>query len=175
MWKFGYDRSYSHNEPSWTTVATSLTASALIATTYCVYQLVNEYGWEGTYYYVWDGDPHPPHLRDRMISLENIDNKLDKKEKVVSTLEEGLERASLDSVDGSDLAHIQKLWQKNVTKDLRQTLNLLSYDLDELAAKVDQVIAGDVAEIKTKKKDLSTRAVQLMERADALIRVYKSE
>lgn len=173
------NRGYYHNDssPSWVSIATSVTATAVVATSsYWVYGLVTEYGWERALSYIWEGDPYPVQVRDRFHKLEQIRKTLNKKEKALAGLEEGLERARLDSVDGSDTAHVRQLWEKNITfKDLRTTLSLLSYDLDKLASGVDDVVSGDQAELKSKKKALSIRAVQMMERTDKLITFYKSE
>jgi hypothetical protein len=170
-----YNRRY--DAPSWVAISTTVAATTLIATSgYAFYQLVQSYGWEGALSYIWEGDPHPSHVRDRIQTLEMTEKKLDKKEKVLSTLEECLERARLDSVDGSDAAHIRSLWEKNITaKDLKKELSFLSYDLDQVAAIVDDVKSGDQAEIKASKKTLSSRAVLLMERTDTLIEFFKSE
>jgi hypothetical protein len=51
----------------------------------------------------------------------------------------------------------------------------LSYELDQRAAKVDQVILSDEdhVDIKLRKKALSKRIVRLMERTDRLILFYQ--
>ena len=154
------NRGYDPDRSPWAT-AGALTATAVVATSgYCLFQLVQAYGWEGAVSYIWEGDPHPAHVRDRIHKLDSLEKTLGKKERVLTALEEGLERSRLDSVDGSDDAHVRQQWENNVTaKDLKKSLSLLSYDLDQCASGIDDVKSGDQAEIKARKKSLSTRAV----------------
>ena len=167
--------SYNRYDNPWLSIATSVTATALVAATgYSVFQLVQAYGWEGALSYIWEGDPFPPHVRERMHTLEGIEKKLNKKEKSLSQMEECLERARLDSVDESAPSHIRSLWEKNYAKDLRKALSLLSYDLDQIASSIDGVSSKEQVEIKSRKKALSTRCVKLMDRADVLMKVYKT-
>ena len=171
-------RTYTNDRGlKWTGIATSVASAAVVGTSsFFIYQLVKAHGWAGTLRYIWEGDPEPRHLRDRVRTLRLVEKKLQRIEKAISSLEEGLERARLDSVDGSEASHINDLWLSTIPdKDLRQKLALISYDLDQHAAKIDHVSAGDVDGIKARKKTLSTLSVMLMERADALISVYKEE
>lgn len=123
--------------------------------------------------YIWEGDPHPCYIRERKLALQSIAKKLDRKEKTLSDMEEGLERASLDSVDGAHARALRKMWEQNVQGgDLRKSLALLSTDLDQLASQIDQVISTE--EIKGEKKKLSTRVVRMMERTDVLISFFNN-
>ena len=177
MWPAGgRSRSSAIETTSWASIATSVTMIAVVsASSYWMYQLVGAYGWDGALRYIWEGDPNPQNVRERIDTLRMINRKLDQKQKSLSSLQEGLERARLDSVDGSSTDEIRKLWEKNIPdKDLRQKLALISYDLDQLAAKIDGVTAGDEDKIKQTKKTMSSRVVKLMEGADSLITAFNS-
>ena len=52
-------------------------------------------------------------------------------------------------------------------------LGLLSSDLDKLAAQVDGVVSEGSTVLKERKKVLSKRLVQLMERVDVLIAFFR--
>lgn len=163
---------YNARERTWATTLTVVTATAVVSTSVVwLYPVVREYGWKGVLSYIWEGDPHPPHIRERKHALKSIVTKLERKEKTLSGMEEGLERASLDSIDGAHSRILRKMWEQNVPgRDLRKSLALLSHDLDQLAAQIDQVISTE--EIRSKKKEMSNRVVQMMERADVLISFY---
>lgn len=166
---------YNPKDRSWsaTTTLTAVTATALISTSILwLYPVLHEYGWKGLVSYVWEGDPHPPHIRQHKLVLQSIATKLNRKEKTLSDIEEGLERASLDSVDGAHARVLRNMWERNVPgRDLRKSLALLSHDLDQLAAQIDQVVVS-IEEIRGTKKELSSRVVRMMERADVLISFY---
>ena len=163
---------YNPRERSWLTPLTVVTATAVISTSlFWLYPVVQEHGWNGVLSYVWEGDPHPPHIRERKHTLKSIAAKLERKEKTLSGMEEGLERASLDSIDGAHSRILRKMWEENIPgRDLRKSLALLSHDLDQLAAQIDQVISTE--EIRNKKKEMSNRVVRMMERTDVLISFY---
>jgi hypothetical protein len=165
---------HGYETPSWSALASSIAVLTLVVgSSYWTYQLVNSYGWEGSLRYIWDGDPEPQRLRDRKGTLLKVEKKLNRITTVLSSLEEGLERARLDSVDGLDPSHIRELWAHNVpNKDLRQNLALLSYDLDQIASTIDQIVSSGEENIKAIKKTLSSRVVELMGRADLLIVAY---
>lgn len=167
----------SHNErSSWITLATTATTVAAIGfSTFWFYPLLRDYGWDGALRYIWEGDPNPERIRDHVATLNTVAKALTAQEKTMSILEEGLERARLDTIDESGPASILVLWRKNLPnslRDLRKHLAKVSSDLDKLAAKVDQVPTED--EVRQRKKDLSKTVVGLMERADAMIAFFKS-
>jgi hypothetical protein len=166
------DNSYYNTDRSWVTTITAVTATAVISTSlFLLYPVVRDYGWKGAFTYIWEGDPHPFHIRERKQTLESITIKLERKEKTLSAMEEGLERASLDSIDGANSRILRQMWEQNVPgRDLRKSLALLSHDLDQLAAQIDQVISTE--EIRSTKKEMSTRVVRMMERTDTLISFY---
>ena len=164
-----------YSDRSWMSVA----ATALLgASTIWFSYLVHSYGLQGALRYVWEGDPNPEEIREQMAKLNAAEKSLKKQTKVISTFEEGLERARLDTIDDSDAATLLPLWRSNLPqnlRDLRMRLAFLSTDLDKIAAQIDQVLppAEDGDEVRQRKKFLSRHAVKLMQRADELIAFYK--
>jgi len=153
------------------------TAAVLIgASAYWIYQSVTAYGWEGTLRLIWEGDPYPNRVRGYLDILEDVEKLLDKENTMISSLEEGLERAKLDSIHNEDPSAILRLWESNMAGllDLQKQLGQLSYDLDKWASKVDSVPGEDEADVRKKKRKLSKRVVRLMERTDLLIKFYDS-
>lgn len=123
-------------------------------------------------YLIWEGDHRPPEIRQELRTLDGIQCKLKSKERIIVLLEQGLEKAQ--RVGGEGASQVRKLWERNLEKkDLRQALALLSYDLDQFAAKIDQVASKSSTEVKACKKLLSSNVVRLMERADSLIDSFK--
>ena len=164
-----------YGERTWATVAgaTLLGASALWFS-----YLLHGHGFEGALRFIWDGDPNPEDIRELMNTLSSAEKELNRRAQTISTLEEGLQRARLDTIDDPDPSAILDLWRRNLTKnfqDLRTRLALLSTDLDKLAARVDQVLPPQESgeEVGHRKKALSKRVVALMERADALIELFR--
>jgi hypothetical protein len=165
-----------YDGPSVFSVATATTAALLMGTSsYWIFQCVSEYGWEGTLRYIWEGDPYPGRIRDYIDALNDVEECLEHASALVSSLEEGLQRAGLDSIDDCSPAAVMIIWESNSSIDLQKQLAKMSYDLDQYAAKVDQVILSDQdqADIKQRKKMLSKRIVRLMERTDSLVVFYK--
>jgi hypothetical protein len=142
---------------------------------YWFYHLVQRYGFDGAIRYIWEGSPYPTHVRQFMDTLKDVDEALEQQERKIAMLEEALERAKLDSVDESESPHLLTLWKTYLDDDydLRRQLAVVSESLDKLAATVDQVLPVQ-EDIKEPKKSLSTRAVELMERVDALIHFFRS-
>jgi hypothetical protein len=168
--------SYPNERSSWIAIASATTTVAVLGlSSFWFYQLVQNYGFDGALRFLWEGDPNPEHIRDHVRTLNTAAKALNTQQKTISVFEEGLERARLDTIDDSDASSILVLWRKNLPSsllDLRKHLAKLSYDLDRLAATVDQVPTDE--EIRQQKKQLSKRVVFLMERADALIAFFKS-
>ena len=134
---------------------------------------VSRYGFKGTLNYVWVGDPYPD-LREYLDALCEIEGSFERETKILTSVEEALDRARLDSVDTADEISVLRLWEKNVPDgDLRKQLAFLSDRLDKLAAKIDGVPALEKLEIRRRKKQLSTKGVALMERVDSLITFYR--
>ena len=97
-------------------------------------------------------------------------------------LEEAYERAKLDSVDGSSNVTLVGLWDIHVinsykkpknSMSLEKLLAKVSYNLDKYAAQVDAVPSKKHKDLKPRKKDISNQIVQLMQRADVYLELYK--
>lgn len=154
------------------------TAAAIIlvgSSAVWLYQTVASYGWEGTLRYIWEGDPYSGKVRKYLDTLQRVKDSLDKENTMLSILEEGLERAKLDSIDAANCNSVRRQWEANLPGilDLQLQLAKLSHDLDKRAAEIDQVPGEDVADIRSQKKSLSRRVVLLMERTDILIRFFE--
>ena len=165
-----------YGERTWTTIAAT---GLLGATTLWFTYLVHCYGLDGALRFIWEGDPNPHHIRDQIENLNGAEKALRKHAKTIATLEEGLQRAKLDTIEDSAPSAIIAVWRRNVPenlRDLRMRLALLSTDLDKVAAKIDEVRppAEGGEEVRNRKKQLSSRVVKLMERTDALISFFKS-
>lgn len=165
-----------YSDRSWASIAG--TALLGVSTIWLSY-LVHCYGVNGALRYIWEGDPNPENIREQMEKLSAAEKGIKKQIKTISTLEEGLQRARLDTIDDSDPSSLLKLWRRNLPanlQDLRMRLALLSTDVDKVASKVDQVLPPqeDGEEVRKRKKALSKRIVETMERADALIDFFKS-
>lgn len=150
--------------------ALASTAAIVGVSAYWFNSLVSEHGYEGALSYIWEGDPHLG-IRDRLDALEEVEGQASKQEKKLVRMEEALERSHLDSIDAADTSSVIAVWQSHLPAsfDLRTKLALLSSDFDKMAAKVDGVVSGGSDILKTKKRTLSRRLVELMERVDALI------
>lgn len=170
--KYRHSSFYKFREFSWANTLTTLTATAAIATSVVwLYPVARGYGWKGVWSYLREGDPYPPYIRERKQTLQSIATQLEQKEKTLDDMEERLKRPSLYSLDGAVLRISRKAWEENVRHgDLRKRLALLSHNLDQLAAQIDQV--DSTIEIKGMKKELSNRVVKMMERADVLISIH---
>jgi hypothetical protein len=162
---------HSSWRPSLLTVAIT---SATITGSYCIYQLISQYGVEGTFWYIWEGDPYPPAARQYFHDLDDSAEAIEEEAKLLDALEEAYERAKLDSIDGSSDATLFTLWTTNMLpQSLEKKMAQLSYDLDKHAAKVDAVPSSKHPDIKKRKKYLSTKIVKLMERADILVKHFQ--
>lgn len=163
----------SYHSP-WRPLITIAVTSATVATTYSIYQCVSAYGWEGTFWYIWEGDPYPPAVRDQFHALDDAEEAIAAEQELLDVLEEAYARAQLDSVDGSSDANVLSLWTANMQpQSLEKKMAGLSHNLDKCAAQVDAVPSARHNDIKTRKKYLSNQIVQLMERADVLVARFK--
>jgi hypothetical protein len=175
----------SSNRTPWVGIAG---ATLSVAASYCLYQSVSEYGWEGALRYIWEGDPYAPAIRDYMHILDQVEKLRVTQEIRINTVEEALERARLDSVDDDSRAtttkEIVKLWIEYYSpKSLEKALGDISHILDRLAAQVDGVLLSTtedgsasshiLTELKRRKKLLSKQLVLDMERCDALITFFQ--
>jgi len=166
----------TYGERSWASIAgTALLGASTVWFSY----LVHCYGVDGALRYIWEGDPNPENIREQMEKLSAAEKGLKKQIKTISTLEEGLQRARLDTIDDSDPSSLLTIWRRNLPanlQDLRTRLALLSADLDKIASIVDQGLPPqeDGEEVRKRKKALSKRVVVVMERVDALIDFFKT-
>lgn len=166
---------------SWgSTIFTIAVTSVAVVTTYSMARLIKLYGLEGAGWYIWEGSPYPPNVRTYFYTLDKVKDALQKgEEQTLEILEESLERAKLNCIDGSTNTTIVNEWNSayqsssSNKKSLEQTLAKLSYDLDKRAAQVDDVKSVQRQDLKQCKKQLSNHIVQLMERVDILMALYK--
>jgi hypothetical protein len=159
---------------SWATVAAT-TASAALAGAVAVWfsRLVQKYGWSGACRFVWEGNPHPEHLRDYVATLDEAEQALQSNEEAIMGLELALNkcRAEASSTTANDM--ILAGWKGNLPaaqRDLQMVLAQVSYSLDELAAKLDQPTTEE--QLRVRRKTLSQKVVALMGRIDVLIAHY---
>ena len=141
---------------------------------YWCYRLLRLYGWEGALRYIWEGDPLPHDVRKCINTLKNVSQGLGDQEEVILSMEEGLERARLDTIDESGQAAVLDCWRMSLPlaqRDIRGNLAKTSATLDKLASEIDQVPTND--SVRQEKKELSCRVVALMARVDVLIDFFK--
>jgi hypothetical protein len=159
--------------PEWAlpTLMTIASVAILGTLTYSTYRVVRRYGVDGTLRYIWEGTPYQPNVQEQMETLDDIDSALLLLNTNIADLESSLERAQ-QSIQGSYSAILLQ-WECTAScTDLRKHLAIISYDLDQLAARADAVPSSGQEEVKIRKKDTSARIVKLMDRADALISFY---
>lgn len=166
--------SYHHHSPWRPTLATIVITSITVTTTYFGYQLVSQYGLEGTFWYIWEGSPYPPQVRTEFETLQEVETSIAKEDQVLDRLEEAYQRALLESVDGSSEATIVEVWNATLPKqNLEKLIGRVSYNLDLFAAKVDAVPSKQTPALKARKKQLSNQIVKLMQRADIFVTFYQ--
>jgi hypothetical protein len=169
--------------------ATAVTAAA----SYLIYQAVSQYGWNGTLWYVWEGEPFSPRVRASMETLEQAGQKLHILENLIDAIElysyfQRHEAASesaprlLDSIDDDSeyssalIKEIGRVWWMAdfSPPTLKTTLIKLKYTLDKLAAKVDGVPpCHGQQDLKRRKRVLSKQIVLAMKRADKIFTFCK--
>jgi len=151
----------------------AVTSTVIIVVVRWMYRNVSRYGIGGTLRYIWEGDPYAAVVRAALDKLEAVETSLAVHESMLELIEESLDRGRLNSVDGVDevAAWIVEHAPANLEKDLGQ----VSHALDGTGAKVDSVLSSLHPDIKQLKKSLSDKLVCLMNRADALIALYKRE
>jgi hypothetical protein len=160
---------------SWTIVGLNTVTLAVVGlSSYGFYRLVLAYGWDGALRYLWEGDPIPQQIREYIDALNIASNTLEEHDKIITALEEGLERARLDTVDESRPSKLLNHWRMNLPEsqhDLQTHLAKASSDLDKLATEIDQV--PNKEQVRHTKKELSIQVVDMMTRADVLIDFFK--
>ena len=165
----------------WRPVVTVAVTSITVTSTYYLYHYVSKYGWEGTFWYIWEGDPYPPNVRDYFHALDDIQEMLQQEQVMLDRLEETYQRAKLDCVDEAADDTINDAWNANILAakntngnfNLERTLAMLSYNLDQCAAQVDAVPSKQHHDLKPRKKALSNQIEQMMQRADVFMGHYQ--
>ncbi|GAX18207.1 hypothetical protein FisN_25Hu191 [Fistulifera solaris] len=101
---------------SWVTALSAVTATAVL-TTYkrWWFPAVRDYGWRGVLSrYIREEDPHRAPIQERQQILQLIATDLDKKEKSLRNLEEGLQQASIHSIQGAHRRISRSVWEQYV-------------------------------------------------------------
>lgn len=164
----------SHNSSWRATLTTIALTSITVSSSYFLYQLVTHYGWEGSFWYVWEGSPYPPKIRKEFEALDSVADNIEKEDRILDRLEEAYARAQLDSIDGSSEATIVELWNINLPKrNLEKLIGRVSHNLDLFAANVDAVPSKQILALKVRKKQLSNHIVSVMQRADVYVGHYQ--
>jgi hypothetical protein len=153
----------------------------MITTTYRNFR-----GMEGMLRYIWIGDFLPPHIREAMEKLDNVDKRMGEAEIQLEEIEILIERVKLDSVDGPrvlpeeeqdmnnkyDVSKNKDEFQKQLFllyPELRTKIGLFSSKLDKLAYTIDSINSHQDSEVKTRKKKLSNNIVALMNSLDRMV------
>lgn len=133
-------------------------------------------GYQGIMRYIWLGDYLEPHLRQSMNELDKVEVRIDKSDRQLEEIEILIERARLESVDGSRTISPEKATQEELTNrlfqqypKLRTQIGIFSNKLDTLAACIDGIQSHNDDEVKIRKKGLSNRIVELMIGLDTMI------
>ncbi|KAL7531149.1 hypothetical protein ACHAXR_003872 [Thalassiosira sp. AJA248-18] len=137
-------------------------------------------GMQGLLRLLWEGDHLPLNLRQSMDELDKIKDRMVKSEDQLEQIEILVERARLESVDGSSISASPseegvvsndelktQLFQQS--PELRTRIGIFSNKLDTLAATIDAVKSHSDQEVKLRKKQLSNRIVELMTELDGMI------
>jgi hypothetical protein len=169
-----------------TTVALAVSSIATAVSAYYLYQCVSQHGWEGTFWYLWEGSPYPPEVRQEFQTLDNVQDSLEAEQQILDRLEEAFQRAQLDTVDDDDDdddhhdATFLELWNSNLPKrNLEKLLARINHNLDLYASQVDAILPSTSSSkqhsngLKIRKKQLSSRLVQLMKRVDIYVAHYQ--
>mmetsp|Transcript_15411 Transcript_15411/g.21776 ORF Transcript_15411/g.21776 Transcript_15411/m.21776 type:complete len:170 (+) Transcript_15411:192-701(+) len=161
------------HRPGWVNgVAIAVSATAVAASSIWIGRTVSKYGIDGMLRYIWVGDPLSPEVRESVSTLEQVESKIPKLEKLLMQIEEALSKARLDSIDDEKWIVVPQWIVSYSPKNLEKDLAKLDTSLDRLAAQIDGVASHDNAEVKILKKEYSQRIVKLMGRADALLTCY---
>mmetsp|Transcript_9654 Transcript_9654/g.11554 ORF Transcript_9654/g.11554 Transcript_9654/m.11554 type:complete len:170 (+) Transcript_9654:78-587(+) len=165
-----------HHRPGWVNgAAIAVSATAVTASTIWICSTLSKYGLDGTLRYIWVGDPLSPEVRQSVSTLEKVESKIPKLEKLLMQIEEALSKARLDSIDDEKWIVVPQWIVSYAPKNLEKDITKLDTSLDRLAAEVDAIASHDNAEVKLLKKEYSQRIVQLMGRTDALLAIYAQQ
>ncbi|OEU13624.1 hypothetical protein FRACYDRAFT_241965 [Fragilariopsis cylindrus CCMP1102] len=174
----------SNNNNTTTAFALALVSVAVSYAAYEFHRSVQDYGWEGTVRYVWEGDPYEPKLRECVTILEESEYNLNAfliNDRLCG-LEESLNIATSlsSSTKSSTTATTTTTTTDTTTSSVKRTLADLSYSLDKIAARVDGIVLSSSStshyltqQIKKRKKVCSKSIVILMERCDALLASFQ--
>ena len=157
------------------TILTITSLTSIIAT-YLTIKTISKYGVKGTLRYIWEGDHLPPHIRDAVDKLDEIELKMKKQMKrKLEKIETMIEVAKLNSVDGGEandkVDDESTLLLSSTLPTLSKDLSMISYTLDQLAASVDSVQTYGEIDLKKSKKELSASIVQMMEKVDTYLKL----
>ena len=141
-------------------------------------------GIEGVLRYIWIGDFLPLHIREAMEKLDCIEERMTKADAQLEEIEILIERAELESVDGPRQLPEQDFNKTDTTAndreaikkqlfqqypELRTKIGMFSTSLDKLAYGIDAVNSHRDADVKTRKKLLSNKIVDLMSNLDRMV------
>lgn len=134
--------------------------------------------------YIWIGDFLPPHIREAMDKLDNVSERMIKAELQLEEIEILIGRVELESVDGpkllpeqdsnnaADTVDNKEDFKKQLFQrypELRTKIGLFSSSLDKLAYTIDSINSHRDADVKTRKKQLSNKIVELMNTLDSMV------
>lgn len=131
---------------------------------------------------IWLGDPFPQSpILEYLKLATDIESSLDSEENRLTEIENALQRAKAEIASGDK--HISRslvlLWTINYP-GLELALGEISHNLDSAAAHVDSILlakvnfnARAVQDLRSKRKELSRKAVECMGRCDALMVSFK--
>ena len=178
--------SYANRSPSITTITLSITT---LVTTYLLTKSISKYGVSGAIRYIWEGDHLSPEVRYEMDQLESLEKQMRIQKKKMNKIGFVIETAKLNSVDeivhdfdwngevedtNTDGYENDQLHKRHYIlsqiPSLSKDLGMLSYNLDNMAAKVDSVQSHGDDSIKAQKKGLSHKLVEMMGICDEYMR-----
>ena len=151
-------------------------------------------GYKGILQLIWVGDYLPPKLRKSMNELDKVEVRIVKSDQQLEQIEVLIEKARLESVDGSTKLTPRmkngnskpqpqaQISQEELTNrlfqqypQLRTKIGIFSNKLDTLAACIDDIKSHSDDEVKSRKKALSNRIVALMNSLDEMIATLNLE
>ena len=145
-------------------------------------------GMRGVWRLLWLGDSLPPRLRQSVDALDAAEAGVRSAEQQLDTIRILVARAALESVDGPTTAAPApatatgaatgdearaRLFREH--PELRTRIGIFSDNLDRLAAAIDAVQSYADAEVKRRKKRLSSDIVALMEGLDGMVASFDVE
>jgi len=152
--------------------STFAVAVVTVVVSYAAYELhrsVRDHGWEGTFRYIWQGDPYQPKLREYIEVLEEseFDLSVYRIEDRLCGLEESLDMATSSfssslttttiTINGTIIEKWNRSWMEhpansydnnvggNGSLTLERSLADLSDRLDKIASRVDGVILSSTS------------------------------